>query len=158
MNFFRKMEHFFINLVIIILISLITIQLVMKNDAAYQRLKEMEFAIKNFFQEEPVVEVFRYNKIEEERIVVIDLLQNYALPQVWLVKNGQRVANFAEGYVETSVNAGDLLVIDCKFSNEPLWFEITKVSPDIRTWYIGQQFRIYGEEKKLGIVQYYDKL
>lgn len=160
MSFFRRLEGFFINLIVIILILLVTVQVLMRNDTAYSKLKEMEFAIKNIFQEEPLVEVFRYEEDmkEEEGIIVIGLLQDYSLPQVWLVKNGQRVANFAEGLVQITVKEGDLLVLDCSFCAEPLWFEIKELSSSIKTWYTGQLFRIYGEEKNLGVVQFYDKL
>lgn len=157
-NFIRKLERLFLNLLIITLIVIISLQIIMKNEKAYQRLKEIEFSIKNVFQEQQVIKVANFNEIEAQGIIVIDLLQNYSLPQVWLVKNGQRVGNFTEGNVKTTVLEGDLLVLDCRFHNEPLWFEITKLSSDIRTWHTGQQFRIYAEEKRIGVVQFYDKL
>lgn len=158
------------NLVIITLILLISIQIVIKNDAAYQRLKDIEYTIKNVFQggflqetqgptsDQEVLEVSRESGLQEEGFIIIDLIQDYSLPQVWLVKNGRKVANFSEGIVKIAVQEGDLLTLDCKFYQSPLWFEITDLSSDIRTWHNGQQFRVNSEEFKIGIVDFYDKL
>ncbi len=159
MIFFHRLERFFINLVLIILILLISVQLLMRNDSAYSKLKVMEVSIKNFFQDQAVMEGFRPGQlIVEEGVINIELLQTYSLPQVWLVKNGQRVANFAEGSVEIRVKEGDLLVLDCSFCPDPLWFKVGEISSNIKTWYTGQIFRIYREEKVLGVVQFYEKV
>ncbi|MFP4015611.1 MAG: hypothetical protein ACLFUI_01145 [Halanaerobiales bacterium] len=169
-NFFRKMERLLMNLVIVTLILVISIQIVMRNDAAYQRLREIESTVRNVFQsgnlqqvldrdkEDRVVEVSGEDIMKQEGLVIIDLIHDYSLPQVWLVKNGKKVANFSEGIVRIPVQEGDLLTLDCKFYHSPLWFEITGLSADIRTWHVGQQFRISSEEVKLGVVDFYDKL
>lgn len=159
-GFFRKLERFFVNLVIVVLIVLIGLQVVMRNESAYQRLKDLEFSFKNLFQQGEIIEVARHNDRVDvlQGIVVIDLLQDYSLPQVWLVKNGQRIKNFSNGIVKIRVKKGDFLSIDARFYNQPLWFEITDISPVINTWQKNQQFRIYSEEKKLGFVNFYDKL
>ncbi|MFW5991735.1 MAG: hypothetical protein ACOCQN_00915 [Halanaerobiaceae bacterium] len=160
-GFFRKFECIFVNIVIIVLIVLIGVQVVMKNENAYQRIKEFEMTFKSLFQQGEVVEVAGNLDNHEEAlqgVIVIDLLHDYSLPQVWLVKNGQRVENFAGGIVKVNVNKGDLLAIDARFCNQPLWFEITDISPEINTWQKDQQFRIYREEKRLGIVNFYEKL
>lgn len=158
MGFLQKVEKFFINLTVIILILLLTVQILMRNETAYSKLKEMEFSIRNIIQEDAVMRVFGYRELAEEGYIVIELMQDYSLPQVWLVKNGQRVDNFADGSVRINVRDGDLLVLDCSFCNEVLWFEITDLSASIKTWYTGQIYRIHGEEEKLGVVQFYDKL
>lgn len=158
MGFLQKVEKFFINLTVIILILLLTVQILMRNETAYSKLKEMEFSIRNIIQEDAVMRVFGYRELAEEGYIVIELMQDYSLPQVWLVKNGQRVDNFADGSVRINVRDGDLLVLDCSFCNEVLWFEITDLSASIKTWYTGKIYRIHGEEEKLGVVQFYDKL
>ncbi len=168
MNFFKKLERLFINIVIITLIFMICLQLVMKNDVAYQRLKDIEYTVKSVFQrqdlievtkqKQEVIEVTNENQFVEDGYIVIDLLQDYSLPQVWLVKNGKKVANFSNGIVEISVKEGDLLLLDCKFYKNPLWFEITALSSDVRNWHLGQQFRITAEERRIGVVAFYDKL
>jgi len=168
LNFFKKLERLFINIVIITLIFVISLQLVMKNDVAYQRLKDIEYTVKSVFQRQDLIEVTKQrqevievtneNQFTEEGYIVIDLLQDYSLPQVWLVKNGTKVANFSNGIVKIKIKDGDLLLLDCKFYNNPLWFEITGLSSDIRNWYVGQQFRISAEESRIGVVEFYDKL
>jgi len=40
-GFFRKLERFFVNLMVIILIVLISLQVLMKNDEAYQKIRAM---------------------------------------------------------------------------------------------------------------------
>ncbi len=168
MNFFKKLERLFINIVIITLIFMICLQLVMKNDVAYQRLKDIEYTVKSVFQrqdlievtkqDQNVVEVTKKNQLTRKGYIVIDLLQDYSLSQVWLVKNGTKVANFANGVVKVSIKEGDLLLLDCKFYNKPLWFEITALSSDVRSWHLGQQFRITAEERRIGVAAFYDKL
>lgn len=167
-NFFKKIERFFMNLLLITLILLISLQLVMKNDLAYQKLKDLEYTVKSVFQRQnlievtkqrpKVIEVTNENQFIKKGFIVIDLLQDYSLPQVWLVKNGIKVANFSNGIVETSIKDGDLLLLDCKFYNNPLWFEITGLSSYVRNWYVGQQFRVTAEESRIGVVKFYDKL
>ena len=156
-SIFKKIERFLMNLIIITLIVLISLQIAMKNDTTYQRLKELEYTVKGIFQKQDVVEVIGENETLEG-VIEIDLLQDYSLPQVWVVKNGNKMANFADGIVKIRVEQGDFLVLDCKFYNKPLWFEITNLSPNIRNWYLGQQFRITAEEKRIGVVEFYDKL
>lgn len=156
--FFRKVERFFLNLIILLIIFLASFQVIMKNETAYQRLKNFESSIRTVFKENPLTEVINYIDEDEEAYIIIDLLQDYSLPQVWVVKNGERAANFSKGIVKITVKNGDLLLLDCRFCQEPLWFEITDLSSDIRTWPKGQQFRISSEEIKLGIVQFYKKL
>lgn len=130
----------------------------MKNDTAFQKLKDIESSIRTVFSENKLTEVINYIEEDEEGYIIIDLMQDYSLPQVWLVKNGERIANFSKGIVTLTVKSGDLLVLDCRFFEGPLWFEITDISSDIRTWQKGQQFRVCAEEIKLGVVQFYDKL
>lgn len=156
-GFFRKLERFFVNLMVIILIVLISLQVLMKNDETYQKIKNIEFAIKNLFNLEQSVEVT--NQIEQYTgFVTIDLLQDLSLPQVWVIKNGQRVKNFQNGIVEIRVQEGDLILIDARNFPQALWFEITYLSPSIYNWQEGEQFRINQEIKRLGIVKTYDKL
>ncbi|MFW6306344.1 MAG: hypothetical protein ACOC1N_03050 [Bacillota bacterium] len=157
-NFLKKIEKYIINIVIIILICIISTQIVMKDQTAYQKLKNIEMSVKNIFRDQAVVEVMNNSTYEKENIIVIDLLQDYSLPQVWLVKNGRKVDDFSEGIVQTEVKYGDLLIIDAKLCDKPLWFEITRLSPEISNLHEGQQFRLFSEEKRIGIVEYYDKL
>jgi hypothetical protein len=157
-NFFQKLERFFVNLIIIVLIILISFQILMKNETTYRNIKDWELALRNSLGlTQKTVQV---TGLEEERsgIVTIDLLQDLSLPQVYLIINGQRVADFSGGVVKVRVEEGDLLKIDARFCDKSLWFEITSLSLNIRNWQIGQQFRIKGEEFRLGVVQFYDQL
>lgn len=158
-GFFRKLERFIVNLIVIALIILISFQILMKNETTYQRIKDLEFAFKDLlgFQQQKTVQVAEIEK-NPVGMVTIDLLQDLSLPQVWLIKNGKRIADFSDGVVLVRVEEGDLLSIDARFYSKPLWFEITSLSPSIRTWQVGQQFRIREQEIRLGIVQFYDKL
>lgn len=158
MDFLSRAERFFINLTVIILILLLSVQILMRNEKAYNKLKQIEFSVKGLFQEDTAISVFNIEERVEEGFIAIELLQDYSLPQVWLVKNGQRTANFLDGSVRINVKEGDLLLLDCRFSNEVLWFEITELSSNIKNWYTGQVFRIHEEERKLGVVQFYDEL
>lgn len=159
-NFFDKVERFISNVVIITLILLISVQIVMKNEDAYNKFQIVENKVREFLnlkEPEKVVEVTNF--IDEKRgYLTVDLLQDLNLPQVWLVKNGERVANFSKGIVRITVKEGDLITIDSRYYPEPLWFQITSLSSSIKTWQVGQQFRTSGQEKIIGVVQFYNKL
>jgi hypothetical protein len=157
-GFFQKLERFFVNVIIIGLVVLISFQILMKNDTTYRNIKDWEFALRNFLGFKQKTE--QVTGLEEERsgMITIDLLQDLSLPQVYLIINGQRVADFSEGVVKLKVDEGDLLKIDARFYDRSLWFEITSLSLNIRNWQVGQQFRIKGEEFRLGVVQFYDQL
>ncbi len=156
-NFFHKVERFITNLIIITLIILISVQIMMKNETAHQRIQYFESRIRGFFQPEEIVEVAGLDT-QNSGFITIDLLQDLSLPQVWLVKNGQRVTSFSRGIITIQVKEGDLLVLDTSNYPQPLWFEITSLSPSIKSWQIGQQFRTNGQEKNIGVVQFQDKL
>lgn len=156
-SFFRKVEGFLINLLVIILIILISSQFLMKNEVAYQRIKELEVTARSWLNQERVVEVTQPLPTEAAYLTV-DLLQDLSLPQVWLLKNGERVANFRQGVVRIKVKEGDLISLDTSYYSQALWFEITALSANINTWAPGKQFRSYREEKVLGVVRFYGQV
>ena len=156
-SFFRKVEGFLINLLVIILIILISTQFLMKNEVAYQRIKELELTARNWLNQERVVEVIQPLQAEAAYLTV-DLLQDLSLPQVWLLKNGEKVANFRQGVVRIKVKEGDLIALDTSYYSQALWFEITSLSSNINTWVPGKQFRSYREEIILGVVRFYGQV
>ena len=163
-DFLEKIEKFLVNFIILGLILLISLQLIMKNDSSYQRLKDFEYSFRSGFQDNQAIEVSTgVQNYEETRLfadskLLINVLEEDYLPQVWLVKNGERISDFSTGSVEIDINDGDFLLIDSRFYDGPLLFEIEELSPNIRTWHTGQEFRLFVEEKKLGLVEFYDKL
>lgn len=156
-KFFRKLERFFINVVVITLIILIGFQILMKDDVIYQRIKDFEMTFKQYFNSPETIQVTRIQD-ENKGYITVDLLNDLSLPQVWLIVNGERVSNFSSGIVTISVKEGDSISIDSSFYSQPLWFEITFLSSDISSWQVGQQFRLNNNQKRLGIVHFYEKL
>ncbi|ACL69789.1 hypothetical protein [Halothermothrix orenii] len=163
-GFLKKLERIFMTFLVITLILMVSVQILLKDDISRSKIKNIEMAIKNVIAPDrntvPVSSIDNYKKeiTEKKGYMVIDLLNNLKLPQVYLIKNGKRVANFKDGVVTVRVDNGDFLEIDARFYKSPLWFEITELSPSIKTWKPGQQFRVNGNEKKLGIVRFYEKL
>ncbi|MEJ6952169.1 hypothetical protein [Natronospora cellulosivora (SeqCode)] len=157
-NFLEMVEKFLVNFIVIGLILLISLQLIMRTDMGYQRIKNLEYSLRNVLHEDETVEVFARPQSFSEGKILISLEQDYSLPQVWLVKNGTRVANFSAGFVEIAISEGDFLLIDSKFYDQALTLEIKEISPNVRSWHVGQQFRVFSEEKRLGVVEFYDKL
>ena len=161
LNFFEKVGRFFVNLMIVGLILLVSIQIIMGNEEYQNRLQMAENFIKSYFQQ-PVPEVTRVTQHEREHkleIIEVSLISNASIPEVWLMKNGERVANFADGKVRLEVSEGDLLTIDSREFTNTLWFKITFISDDIISFQQGNQFRISGEDlENLGIIRFGDKL
>jgi|SRR5690554_2206434 len=162
MQFFKKLERIFINLMVITLIFLISFQLVMKNEEAYQKIKNYEMMVKGFFNNnQQAIEVINpiYDEVNNEAgIVAIEILGGFKLPQVWVIINGEKISNFENSLIELSVNESDLIEIDSRNYPDVLWFEIKYLSPSIYSWNIGQQFRFYQEIRKIGVVETYRKL
>jgi hypothetical protein len=164
-NFFEKIGKFVVNLMVILLILLISVQIVLRNDTTRTKIETMEKVIisvfnnieKNITPSQSIVQVFE-SKNEYVGTITIDLLQNQSLPQVYLQKNGQNVANFSDGIVKVKVKEGDFLTINSKYYSKVLWFEITELTSIISSFEKGQQFRTSGSDLNLGIVRVNDKL
>ncbi len=161
LNFFEKVGKFFVKLMIIGLILLISVQLIGQNEQYQERLQIAENFIKSYFNQ-PVQEVIKVTQQETPgnlEIVEISLISGASIPEVWLMNNGQRIDNFQGGKVRTEVSGGDLLTIDARDYNQILWLEISFISSDIVSFQTGKQFRISGGDlKNLGIIRIRDKL
>ena len=157
-KFLWKLERFFVNLIVICLILMITSQLIMKHDSAWKRFKNIRSTFKEIFiPEKEVIPVNSLNE-KEDGVIVIHLIPEVSLPQVWILKNGKREANFSSGYVICSVNEGDLLTIDSRFYDDGLWYKITSISSSINTLEVGDLFRTSGDTTSLGIIEFNNKL
>jgi len=161
LNFFEKVGRFFVKLMIIGLILLISVQLIGQNEQYQERLQIAESFIKGYFNQ-PVQEVTKVTHQESPgnlEIIEVSLISGASIPEVWLMSNGERIGNFQEGKVSTEVSEGDLLTIDARDYNQILWLEISFISSDIVTFQPGKQFRISGGDlKNLGIIRIRDKL
>ncbi|MFW5981709.1 MAG: hypothetical protein ACOCQO_00725 [Halanaerobiaceae bacterium] len=157
-NFLEMVEKFLVNFIVIGLILLISLQLIMRNDTGYQRIRNLENSIKSVFREEEAIEVTTQEEISQKGTMLISIVDEMSIPQVWMVKNGERISDFSRGFVEIELIEGDFLLIDAKFYDQPLWLEVKEISPNISSWHKGQQFRISTEEKRLGVVEFYEKL
>ena len=166
LNFFEKIGRFVVNLMIVGLILLVGIQIVMKNDTAQTTLNNLEMTIKSYFRNttqnlipaQKVVQVKRKQDHNYLGTITIDLLQDLSLSQVWVKKNGIKVANFARGYIKINVKKGDFITINSRHYSKTLWFEITNLSTNIGSFKKGQQFRTSGTIVNLGIVRSNNRL
>ena|SRR5690554_4462053 len=158
MQFFKKLERILINIMVIALIFLISFQILMKNEETYYKIKNFEVMVKGFFNNnQQSIEVV--NPLNDEAgVIAIEILGGFKLPHVWVLVNGEKVANFENNTVELSVNESDLIEIDSRNYPHILWFEIKYLSPSIYSWNIGQQFRFNQEIRKIGVVQTYHEL
>lgn len=157
-RFFRKLERFFVNLLLITLIVIISFQIIMRDESTYQHIKKLEYTVKGLLNTGNTVEVTSIKEMERKAYLTIDLLHDYSLPQVYLVQNGLRVADFSDGVVRIEVNSGDLISIDATLLKKTLWFEITSLSASISNLKPGQQFRVSGDIKSLGVIEFYNKI
>lgn len=157
-RFFVKIERFLVNLLLIILILIISFQIIMRDESAYQQVKKLEYTVKGLLNTKDTVEVTSIKEMEKKAHLTIDLLHDYSLPQVYLIQNGSRVANFSNGVVRVEVSNGDFISIDATVFKKPLWFEITYLSPSISNFKPGQQFRVSGNIKNLGVIEFYNKI
>ncbi len=159
-NFFNRIGKFFINLMVICLILLVSFQIVLKNDSAYNELKGLERMITGVFSSDnnQAVQVTESRSIREHGTLVVDLMQDLSLPEVWLLRNGERVQSFADGIVRVEVYDGDLISIDASDYRGVLWFEVTSVSHNIKNWKQGDQFRITNNILGLGVAEINSKL
>lgn len=158
-NFFEKFCKFVVNLIVIALILLVSVQIIMKDELASKHLEKIEMVVRNIFtQEEKLIKVSKTDIQETKGIIVIDLLQDLSLANVWLLRNGEKVANFKSGVARINIKPGDHISINSSFYSQPLWFEVTYLSPSVSTWQIGKQFRTTGDRLKLGIVEFENKL
>ncbi|MFW6035961.1 MAG: hypothetical protein ACOCRZ_06875 [Halothermotrichaceae bacterium] len=155
-NFLKKVEHFFITLIIVILIILVSVQFLMKNDAAQQKLQNIEFAVREILNPNEAVEVTAVDnkkEVEYDGFIVIKVLQQLSYPQIYVKLNGEIYDDFSNGFVEVKVREGDLLAIDARYFDKPLWFEITYSSPDISSLKKGHQIRVYNSEKIIDVIK-----
>jgi hypothetical protein len=130
----------------------------MKNDSTWQRFEELRLSFKEMFVPgEEVVKVGTSSQ-KEEGVVVIQLVSDLSLPQVWVLKNGKRETNFAQGNAICSVTEGDLLTIDSRYYNNTLWYKITSLSSTINNLENGDLFRTSGNTASLGIIKFNNKL
>ena len=131
----------------------------MKNDTAWQRFQDLEVTFRNLIspQKEEVVQVNTLEQIQEG-VIVIHLIPEVSLPQVWVLKNGKKEVNFSSGYVVCHVNQGDLLTIDSRYYDDALWYKITSLSSTIKSLELGELYRTSGDTTSLGIIEFNNKL
>jgi hypothetical protein len=158
-NFFLKFEKILINIIVIILILLISAQFIMKNEYTYERLHRLKLSIKNIFNDKnKTINVSKIDKLNSQGKIIINLLNNVSLPQVWVLINGEKIANFDNGIVQLFVRDGDLISIDSRAYNKTIWFEITYIQSFIKNLSIGEQFRLNSEKKVISLIKFNDKL
>jgi len=155
-KFLRKIERFFLYLIMIALILVLSIQIIMQDNDSYLKLKKYEYTIRNFFNKRAeLVEVIDKKKTG---LIIIDLLQSKSLPQVYILKNNKRVSNFSKGYVILDVRDGDFIEIDASNYKNALWFEITEINKNISSLKKGKQFRIENNKIALGVIKFNNKI
>lgn len=158
-KFLRKLERFFVNLIVICLIFIISSQLIMKNDTAWQRFEDLRITFRELIspEKEEVVQVNTLDQ-QQEGVIVIHLIPEVSLPQVWVLKNGKKDTNFSSGYAICRVNEGDLLTIDSSYYDDALWYKITSLSSTIESLEIGDLYRTSGDTTSIGIIEFNTKL
>jgi len=143
---------------VICLVLLISYQIIIKTDTANPALRKIDNIVRNYMNRDEIEESITVVEKKDNGIMTIDLMQNYSLPEVWVLKNQNRIANFEQGIVTINVQNGDYLSIDARNYDGVLWFKITSVSEDIRVWSKGTQIRTAGNLVDMGIVEMIDKL
>ncbi len=157
-SFFNKMGRFILNVMVICLVLLISYQIIIKTDTANPALRKMGNIVQNYLNRDEVEESVTVVEKKDYGVITIDLMQNYSLPEVWVLKNQNRAVNFAKGIVTINVQNGDYISIDARNYEGVLWFEITSLSEDIKNWSEGTQIRTAGSMIDMGIVEIIDKL
>ncbi len=141
-RFLERMGRLFLNLVIILFILLISVQIILKNDDARERLTQVETA----FQEltHSTQQVFKVTDDIKKGLLVLKVnneKEQFDLSEIWLLQNGTKVANFSEGYLSFQVNDGDLITITSSYPETiEIFFE--DVDDSISSIEKGQQFKI----------------
>ena len=156
-NFFNKVGKYFLNLLIICLVLLISFQIIAGDERTEITFGKIGDTIQKYinFRDTETIKVVEKT---EYKTITIDLMQNYSLQEVWVLKNQQRIANFSEGIATIRVQEGDLISIDASAYQGVLWFEITSISREIRNWSKGEQIRTEGTLIELGIVKMYGEI
>ena len=157
-RFFNKIGRFILNAMVICLVLLISYQIIIRTDTANPALRKIDNIVRNYMNRDEIEESITVVEKKDNGIMTIDLMQNYSLPEVWVLKNQNRIANFEQGIVTINVQNGDFLSIDARNYDGVLWFEITSISEDIRVWSKGTQIRAAGNLVDMGIVEMIDKL
>lgn len=163
-NIFDEIGRFVLKLVIIFLVLLISFQIISvneKNSFAFEKISNTLGDYLNYNKSETVYDKSKSIDVVERiryREITIDLMQNYSLPEVWVLKNQKRIANFSEGIITIRVQEDDFISIDATDYQEVLWFEVTSLSRDIKNWSPGKQFRTKGNLIDLGIVKIYGEI
>ncbi len=162
LSFFEKVGRFFVNLMVVGLILLVSVQILMGNENFQNRFEMAENFINNIF-DQPEQQLARVTYEEETSrdrttgILRLSIISRTSAPEVWLRQNGQRVSNFADGEVIIEAEDDDLITVDLTQYERTLWFEVTSISPEITSFQNGEQFRISGGQlENLGIVRIED--
>ncbi len=157
-NFFNRVGRFFMKLLTICLVLLISYQVIVKTDPANPVFEKLNDSIQNFIGQENELNNIAVFKDKSRGVITIDLMQDYSLPEVWVLKNGQRTVNFDRGIVVLEVENGDFISIDARDYEGVLWFKITSVSDNIRNLPEGILFRISWDLLDIGIIDISSKL
>lgn len=102
-------------------------------------------------QEERVEGVFMDNSgvLYDKGFLVMELINKESMNDVWIMVNGERVANFYKKQVSISVKDSDLVEIDARTTNSPAKVRVSSFSSNVKLLIdnSGKEF-----DKNIGII------
>lgn len=152
-NFYYRLEKIIINIIIIGIILSLTTQFVLQNDKTLHYLQNIQQAFKNIINDNDNAVSVSTRPEQEKGIIVFNTVNEETFPNIWILKNGQRVANFKKTPVIVEVNNGDLLTIDGRNYAKVIWYEVSIVSSNINFPQQGQQYRTNNNTVSVGIIE-----
>ena len=160
-HLFSKVEDILIKIVLICLILLISSQIILKNEVAKENFlflkNNLQYSFNNIVaNRENALEVIKSSKVNEKGILKISSMQDLKLREVYILKNGKVVNTFEEGEILLEVADGDILSIDSRNYDSPLYFEISYISNNIQSLSAGLQIKTNGNLIRLNKIKIYN--
>ncbi len=151
---FEKMGKIIIQLIIIFLIIIISVQIILQDKQANLRLKHIEKAAINLFlNQERAVRV-----TDEINYMTVESKENRSLSDVWLLINNKRIDNFSDGKITFTFQEGDIIIIDSTSYKNELSFKITAIHPSIVSINKGDIIKTRGNKSVITIIEFDKKI
>ena len=155
-RFIKWVGKLVLNVVVLGLVLLVTVQFIMTNSAVDKSLlSKIPYGeyILNLEQQDKFSQAAKTVFAPKKGTLVFKLQGNDNSRQVRFLVNDQVVGNFAAGVVEVKVKPGDELAIDARGYKKGIWLFLAGVSKGVDFFEQGQQFWIKNEYKSLGTVK-----
>ncbi|MBM7556483.1 hypothetical protein [Halanaerobacter jeridensis] len=155
-RFVKWVAKLVLNVVVVGLVLLVTVQFIMSNTAVDKSLlSKVPYSkyILKLDQSDKFSQTAKTVFAPQEGTLIFKLQGNDNPWQVRLLVNKEVVGNFAAGFIKVKVRPGDKLAIDARGYKEAIWLQLSDISEKIVFLKEGQQFWIKNEYKKLGTVK-----